>query len=592
MSPNASYPAIGIRPLIDGRRRGVRESLEEKTSQLAQDVAELISTNLTYPDGTPVRCVIAKTAIGGVSEANACKEQFRTENVCADLTVTASWNYITEVLDLDPSIPHAIWGFNGTERPGAVTLAAAAAAYTMLGVPCFGIYGHDVQDADDSGLTDDVVEMILRYARSALGVGLIKGRSYLSIGTVSMGIAGCRVPEQFLLDYLGMRAEYIDMIEIDRRIEQGVYDPQEHQKALAWARKNLTIGENRNPEHNRVSQEEYDAQFDYCVKMLLVTRDLMEGNPRLAELGFVEEAGGHDAIAAGFQGQRQWTDYKPNGDIMETLLNTTFDWNGKRPEKVFATEADAGNAIAMLFNSVLTQRPQLFSDVRTYWSPQAVKRVTGHTLEGVAKDGFIDLRNSGATTLNATGQEKDADGKPVIKRWWELTEEDIANDLKATTFHAATKEYFPGGGFSTHFVTAGGMPVTATRLNFVAGLGPVLQISEGWTVELPDKVRDQIEQRTDPTWPTTFFVPRLTGEGAFTSVYDWMANWGANHTATGYGHFGADLITLASMLRIPVYMHNVPREQIMRPKAWAPFGTSDLEGADFRACATFGPLYR
>ena len=356
--PTASYPVIGIRPLIDGRRRGVRESLEDKTAQLAKDVAELISSRLTYPDGSPVRCVVSETAIGGVAEANRCKEQFRTENVCADLTVTASWNYITEVLDLDPSIPHAIWGFNGTERPGAVTLAAAAAAYNMLGIPCFGIYGHDVQDADDSGLTDDVVENILRYVRAALGVGLMKGRSYLSIGTVSMGIAGCRVPEQFFVDYLGMRAEYIDMIEIDRRIAHGIYDHQEYETALAWAREHLTIGENRNPEANRFTQEEYDEQFDYCIKMLLIGRDLMEGNPALAELGFVEEAEGHDAIAAGFQGQRQWTDYKPNGDILETFLNTTFDWNGKRPEKVFATEGDAGNAVAMLFNSVLTHRPQ------------------------------------------------------------------------------------------------------------------------------------------------------------------------------------------------------------------------------------------
>ena len=595
MSPHASSharPAIGIRPLIDGRRHGVRESLEDKTTQLAKDVAALISSSLTYPDGSPVRCVIARTNIGGVSEAAACKEQFRTENVGAELTVTASWNYITEVLDLDPSIPHAIWGFNGTERPGAVTLAAAAAAYNQLGIPCFGIYGHDVQDAGDSGLTDDVVEDILRFARAALGVALIKGKSYLAMGTVSMGIAGCRPPEQFLADYLGMRTEYIDMIEIDRRITGGIYDSAEYDRAIAWAREHLTIGENRNLPANTRTQEEYDRQLEYSIKMVLVARDLMEGNPRLAELGYVEEAGGHNAIAAGFQGQRQWTDCRPNGDIMETLLNTTFDWNGKRQEVVFATEGDACNGLSMLFNSVLTNRPQLFSDVRTYWSPEAVERVTGHRPEGRAAKGFIDLRNSGATTLNATGQEKDADGNPVIKPWWEITEKEIEADLRATTFHAANAEYFPGGGFSTHFVTAGGMPVTASRLNFVAGLGPVLQVSEGWTIELPDEVRDVIEGRTDPLWPTTFFVPRLTGQGAHASVYDWMASWGANHTATGYGHFGADLITLASMLRIPVYMHNVPPERIMRPKAWVPFGTADLESADFRACAAFGPIYR
>lgn len=586
------YPTIGIRPLIDGRRRGVRESLEGQTMKLAHDVAKLIESTVVYPDGSPVRTVISKTTIGGIAESNACKEQFRTENVCADLTVTASWNYVTEVLDLDPSIPHAVWGFNGTERPGAVTLAAATAAYNMLGVSCFGIYGRDVQDASASGLTDDVVEEVQSYVRAAIAVGLMKGRSYLAIGTVAMGIAGCRPPEEFLADYLGMKTEYIDMIEIDRRATQGIYDHDEYGKALAWARENLTIGENRNPKKNQVSQQDYDEQFEYCIKMILIARDLMHGNPKLAEIGWPEEAGGHDAIAAGFQGQRQWTDYKPNGDMMETFLNTTFDWNGKRPESVFATEADAGNALSMLFNSVLTHRPQLFSDVRTYWSPEAVKRVTGYELTGTAAGGFIDLRNSGATTLNATGKERDAEGNPVIKHWWEITDGDIKKDLDATSFHAATHEYFPGGGFSTHFATEGGMPLTASRLNFVAGQGPVLQIAEGWTISLPDEVQHKIEERTDPTWPTTFFVPRVSGEGAFSSVYDWMINWGANHTATGYGHFGADLITLASMLRIPVYMHNVPREKIFRPKAWASFGTTDLESADFRACKNFGPIYR
>ncbi|HHW83712.1 MAG TPA: L-fucose isomerase [Actinomycetales bacterium] len=498
--PGTTFPAIGIRPLIDGRRRGVRESLEDKTMQLAHDVAELISERVTYPDGSPVRCVIADTTIGGVAEAAATSEKFRDLNVGAEISVKASWDYITQVLDLDPTIPHAIWGFKGTERPGAVTLAAAAAAYNMLGIPCYGIYGHDVQDLDQSGLTEEVVDKILRFVRAALGVALMKGRSYLSIGTVSMGIAGCRVPEAFLLDFLGMRSEYIDMIEIDRRIAQGIYDHEEYETAITWARENLQIGENRNPGHNRATEEEYEEQFDYCIKMTLIARDLMDGNPRLAEMGFEEEAGGHNAIAAGFQGQRQWTDYKPNGDLMETLLTTSFDWRGKRPDRVFATEADAGNAISMLFNSVLTHRPQLFSDVRTYWSPEAVKRVTGHELSGVAAGGFIDLRNSGATTLNGTGRKTDEDGNPIIKHWWEITEEDIRNDLSATTFHAATHEYFPGGGFSTHFATRGGMPVTASRLNFVKGLGPVLQISEGWTIELPEEVRTAIEDRTAPPW--------------------------------------------------------------------------------------------
>lgn len=585
-------PAIGIRPLIDGRRRGVRESLEEQTMLLAGEVAKIITDNVTYPDGTPVRVVIGDTTVGGVAEAAAVNEQFRAANVAADLTITASWNYITEVIDLTPDIPHAIWGFNGTERPGAVTVAAVMSAYTQLGIPAFAIYGRDVQDRDSNGLTDDVVTNILRFARASLAVALMKGRSYLSIGTVSMGIAGCRAPEQELLDYLGMRTEYIDMIELDRRVNQGIYDHEEFDKALAWAKDNLRIGENRNPEANQYTEAEYAEQFEYSMKMVLIVRDLMHGNPKLNDLGFWEEAFGHNAIAAGFQGQRQWTDYKPNGDIMETLLNTSFDWNGKRQEAIMATEADALNGLAMLFNNLLTNRPQLFSDVRTYWSPEAIERVTGHKLTGAAAGGFIDYRNSGATTMNATGQETDEHGRPVIKHWWEMTDADIAADLAATTFHAATKEYFPGGGFSTHFTTAGAMPVTTCRLNKVYGVGLALQLAEGWTIELPDEVRDVIVERTDPTWPTTFFVPRIPSNGSFTSVYDWMDKWGANHAATGYGHFGADLVALAAMLRIPVYMHNVERDDIFRPRAWASFGTADPEGADFRACATFGPLYR
>ena len=586
------YPAIGIRPLIDGRRRGVRESLETKTMELAKAVAALIAEKLTYLDGTPVRVVVADTTIGGAAESALCAEKFAREGVAADLSVTSSWNYITEVMDLTPDIPHAIWGFNGTERPGAVTVAAAMAAYTQLGIPAFAIYGHDVQDVDSDGLTDDVVEGILRFCRAAIGAAQVRGKSYLSIGGVSMGIAGCRAPEKEFLDTFGLRAEFIDMIEIDRRIAQGIYDHDEYEKAVVWARQHLRIGENRNPAANQYTEAEYAEQFDYSIKMTLIARDLMHGNPKLAEMGFAEEAGGHNAICGGFQGQRQWTDYKPNGDIMETLLNTTFDWNGRRQEDIFATEADALNGVSMLMNNVLTARPQLFSDVRTYWSPEAVERVTGHKLTGAASGGFVDYRNSGASTMNATGEEKDADGRPIIKHWWEITDADIAADLAATSFHAATKEYFPGGGFSTHFTTEGEMPVTSIRLNYVHGIGLALQLAEGWTIALPDKVRDTIVDRTDPTWPTTFFVPRIPSNGSFTSVYDWMDKWGANHAATGYGHFGADLITLASMLRIPVYMHNIERDDIFRPRAWASFGTADLESADFRACATFGPLYR
>ncbi|MBV7292599.1 L-fucose isomerase [Corynebacterium sp. CCM 8835] len=587
-----NHPAIGIRPLIDGRLGGVRESLEDQTMELAHNVAKLLRENVRYTDGEPVEVVIADTTIGGAAEAAACKKKFDAHNVGADLTVTSSWNYVTEVMDLDPSIPHAIWGFNGTERPGAVTLAAALAAYTQLGIPAFGIYGHDVQDASDDGLTDDVVAQILKFARAAIAVGQMKGRSYLAMGTVSMGIAGCRVPEVDILKYLGLKSEYIDMIEFDRRINQGIYDKDEYEIARKWVRENFVEGENPNPEDKRLSDAEYEEQWDYITKMTLVANDLMNGNPKLAEMGFAEEAHGHDAIAAGFQGQRQWTDYKPNGDLLETILNTSFDWNGKRQPSILATEGDVLNGLAMLLNNLLTNRAQLFSDVRTYWSPEAVKRVTGYELSGHAANGFVDLRNSGATTLDGACGAKDADGNPTIKPWWEMTDEDIEADIKASTFHAAIKEYFPGGGFSTHFNTPGDLPVTASRLVMVDGLGLALQVSEGWTVMVPDEVRDAIADRTNPTWPTTFFAPRLTGEGAHRSVYDWMDNWGANHTATGYGHFGDELLTLASMLRIPVFMHNIEPERIFRPRAWSSFGTTDLESADFRACANFGPLYR
>lgn len=586
-----AHPAIGVRPLVDGRRRGVRESLEEQTMALARAAADLISSRLRYPDGEPVRVVVAPTTVGGPREAANTDACFRAAGVCADLTVTASWNYVTEVLDLTPDIPHAMWGFNATERPGAVTVAAAMAAYTQLGIPAFAIYGHDVQEADGS-LTDDVCDQILRFARAAVAVGLMRGRSYIAIGTVAMGIAGCRVPEQMLQDYLGLRSQYIDMIEIDRRINQGIYDHDAYQRAIAWVDDNLTIGEDHNPadrQHDEASKRE---QLEYSVKMVLVARDLMDGNPELARMGFKEEAGGYDAIAAGFQGQRQWTDYKPNGDLMETLLNTGFDWDGPHRPAVFATEGDCLNGMAMLLGNLLTQRPMLFSDVRTYWSPDAVERVTGHRPEGRAAGGFVDLRNSGASTLDACGCETDEHGRPTIKRWWELTDEDIAADLAATTFHAATHEYFPGGGFSTHFTTAGGMPVTAVRMNMVAGVGPTLQVTEGWTVELPEEARDIIVDRTDPTWPTTFFVPRIPSNKAFSSVYDWMDKWGANHTATGWGHFGADVISLAAMLRIPVSMHNIEREDIFRPRTWSSFGTADPESADYRACAALGPLYR
>jgi L-fucose isomerase len=584
------FPKIGIRPAIDGRRNGVRESLEGQTMAMARSVADLLSSNLRYPNGEPVQCVIADTCIGGVAEAARAAEKFAHEGVGVSITVTPCWCYGSETMDMDPLTPKAVWGFNGTERPGAVYLAAVLAAHNQKGLPAFSIYGRDVQDAGDTSIPEDVRTKLLRFARAGLAAALMRGKSYLAIGGVSMGIAGSIVDQSFFESYLGMRVETVDMSEITRRIEEGIYDPQEFAHALAWTRENCPEGEDHNPPALAHSRQQKDREWGMVVKMAVIARDLMVGNPRLEELGFGEEALGHNAIAAGFQGQRQWTDHFPNGDFMEAILNSSFDWNGIRQPFILATENDSLNGATMLLGHLLTNTAQIFADVRTYWSPAAVKRVTGHTLEGLAENGFIHLINSGAAALDATGQ-MERDGQPVMKPFWEISEEEMRRCLAATRWYPASLGYFRGGGFSSGFLTRGGMPVTMARLNIVKGLGPVLQLAEGFTIDLPQSVYQQINERTDPTWPTHWFVPRLTGSGAFRDVYSVMANWGANHGAISFGHIGADLISLAALLRIPVSMHNVPEEDIFRPSAWSAFGAQDLTGADFRACENFGPLY-
>ena len=581
------YPKVGIRPAIDGRRKGIRESLEDQTMNMAKAAAELISGNLRYTDGTPVQCVIADSTIGGVAEAAACADKFRLENVGVSLTVTPCWCYGSETMDMDPHTPKAVWGFNGTERPGAVYLAAVLAAHAQKGLPAFGIYGRDVQNADETKIPDDVAEKILRFARAGVAVAEMRGKSYLSIGSVAMGIAGSILDPEFYESYFNMRCESVDMTEIIRRVNENIYDPVEAKKAIAWAKKNLRIGRDVYNGKKGLSAKEQQAKFEYCIKMTMIARDLMVGNERLKELGFVEEGMGHNAILAGFQGQRQWTDHMPNGDVMETLLNSSFDWNGIRKPYVLATENDGLNGVAMLFGHLLTNTASGFSDVRTFWSPEAVKKATGYKLP---VPGLIHLINSGATTLDATGRQT-RKGKPAMKPFWEISAKEAQACLDATEWVPANLGYFRGGGFSSHFLTKGGMPVTMARVNRIYGLGPVLQIAEGYTYELPAKVHAVLDNRTDPGWPTTWFVPNLTGTGAFKDVYSVMANWGANHGAFNYGHIGADLITMASILRIPVCMHNVAPEKIFRPAAWAAFGM-DQEGADYRACANFGPLYK
>ncbi|KLU55039.1 sugar isomerase [Paenibacillus sp. VT-400] len=586
-----AFPKIGIRPTIDGRRKGVRESLEEQTMRMATSVAELLAAELRYPDGSAVECVVAETCIGGVAEAAAASKLFSRSNVGVTITVTPCWCYGTETMDMSPSIPTAIWGFNGTERPGAVYLAAVLSAHAQKGIPAFGIYGEDVQDGGDTTIPEDVREKLLRFSRAGLAAATLKGQAYLSIGSVSMGIAGSIVNDSFFQEYLGMRNEYVDMSELTRRIEEEIYDPEEYKLALAWVKENCSEGPDNNAAHLQTDRKRKEYEWETVVKMTQIVRDLMAGNPRLAELGFTEESMGHHAIVSGFQGQRQWTDHSPNGDFLESILNSSFDWNGKRAPYLVATENDSLNGVSMLFGSLLTHTAQIFADVRTYWSPDSVQRVTGHQLGGNAKDGILHLINSGSAALDGTGQQS-RDGKPVLKPFWEITDEEVQDCLKATSWRPASVEYFRGGGYSADFLTKGGMPVTMTRLNLVKGLGPVLQIAQGYTVDLPEDVHDTLDQRTDPTWPSTWFAPVLTGSGAFTSVYEVMNQWGANHGSISYGHIGADLITLASMLRIPVNMHNVPETEIFRPRAWGLFGTSEPESADYRACSVFGPLYR
>lgn len=586
------WPKIGIRPTIDGRMGGVRESLENQTMNMAKSVVDLLTSTLRYPDGSPVQCVIADSTIGRVAESAACAEKFRREGVGITISVTPCWCYGSETMDMEPHTIKAVWGFNGTERPGAVYLAAVLAGHAQKGLPAFGIYGHDVQDGGTTKIPGDVRQKLLRFAKAALAVATMRGKSYLSIGSVCMGIAGSVVNTDFFEDYLGMRCESVDEVEIIRRMTEGIYDKEEYEKALAWAKTHCKEGQDTiNRDDLKKDRAANDKDWEFIVKMTLIVRDLMIGNPKLKEMGFGEEALGHNALVAGFQGQRQWTDFYPNGDFTEAILNSSFDWTGIRAPYILATENDSLNGTAMMFGYLLTNTAQIFADVRTYWSPEAVERVTGKKLDGLASGGMIHLINSGAASLDGSGRQSDEAGKPVMKPFWDISQAEAKSCLDATTWMPANREYFRGGGFSSKFLTRGGMPCTMVRLNLIKGLGPVLQIAEGWTVDLDPDVHKILDERTDKGWPTTWFVPRLTDYPNFKDVYSVMNNWGANHGSISSGHIGADLITLASMLRIPVCMHNVSSDDIYRPAAWSAFGM-DKEGADYRACQVYGPLYK
>lgn len=592
------YPKIGIRPTIDGRWGGVREGLEAQTMAMAENAAKLIADSVKYPDGTPVQCVISNTTIGGGAEAAACADQFSSENIVATLTVTPCWCYGTETFDMDPNTIKAVWGFNGTERPGAVYLAAVLAAHAQRGIPAFSIYGHNVQDASDTTIPNDVSEKILRFARCAIAVGWMKNKAYVNIGGVAMGIAGSYCDAVMFQRYFGIRAEWVDMTEVIRRITLNIYDEEEYEKALAWVKKNCHEGFDCNANKNlpdiikKSKVVEPDKDWEFVTKMTMVIRDILYGNPKLDELGWHEEALGKNAVAGGFQGQRNWTDWLPNADFTEAIMASTFDWNGTKMPTAFATENDTLNGVSMMLGTLVSNTAPCFHDVRTYWSPEACERVTGKNPEGKAKDGFIHLINSGATALDCAGVSRNAQGENCMKAWWDMNDADVAACCDATDWCRANYEYFRGGGFSSHFKTNAEMPVTMLRVNIVEGIGPVLQIAEGSTVVLEEHMHTTIDVRTDRTWPTTWFAPNITRQGAFSDVYSVMANWGANHGVTVYGHVGADLITLASMLRIPVAMHNVPEDKIYRPHAWSAFGTESKEAADFKACAAYGPLYR
>ncbi|QQO07905.1 L-fucose isomerase [Breznakiella homolactica] len=585
------YPKIGIRPIIDGRQ-AVRSGLEEKTRNMAEAAKKLIESNVFYADGTPAQVVISECSIGGGEEAARCDAQFTAENVCATLSVTPCWCYGSETMDLNPLTIKAVWGFNGTERPGAVYLAAVLSAYNQRSLPAFSIYGKDVQDVDDHSIPADVEEKILRFARCAVSVGQMRGKAYVGIGGVSMGIMGSFLDPQVMQDYFGIRAEWVDMSEVGRRLKNEIYDKVEFERAYAWTKKNCPEGFDKNPGNLKHTAEQKAEELATVVKMTMIIRDIMLGNEELAKAGYTEESLGRNAILGGFQGQRMWSDWMPNADFCEAILNTSFDWDGRRQPVILATENDSSNGMSMLFANLITGAASLFADVRTYWSPDAVKRVTGWTPEGLAKDGFIHMINSGAAALDATGASKDGAGKGTMKKWWEMTPQDIDACLSATDWCPAALDYFPGGGFSSHFKTLAEMPLTMIRLNLIGGMGASVQIVEGYSCVLPDAVHSTLEQRTDPTWPTTWFVPRLDTTGPCKTVYDVMAKWGSNHAAFAYGHVGADAATLASMLRIPVSLHNLPADSLFRPHAWGAFGTADPEGADFRACGTYGPLYK
>ncbi len=589
-------PTLAITPVADGRVSAYEDNTE-RTWMMVDKVRQLIENNVALPDGTPVRVVVPPEIVYGARTGALAQAHYTREGVSANIWVSRSWAYSDELMSACQGIGSSEWqqaayGLNQTDRPGAVWLKAFTAAMDEKKRPIFCVYSPDLED-ENQALSPFVAERLLRFARCAMALAEMRGKNYLGIGGVSMGIIGSDVRRNLMLDYLGMGTAAYDMVGIRGRIDKGFYDHEELERAVTFFKRHLKIqmGSGKRPLPK-------DALLRETLRMTMIVRDLMVGNERLADSsvakahGFtanVEHAQGYNAIAAGTQGQRQWTDLYPNFDVAESVLCSSFDWNGYRGPMFVATENDSKNAIGMLVAGLITGLPQLFADIRTNWTPASIRKVTGKNVDRLCPNGIIDKRNSGAGALDYAIDLYKVAGVSKKKPVQELTAV-IRNDrviqkkimdaaLRATIYMGAELTYFPGDGLSSHFRTPGNLPMTAYRYNTI-GDRLTCSVVEGDTVELPATVADHISNATNRTWPESYWAPRNM------SSFEYMSRIGPNHDANSFGYIGADLITLNAMLRIPVDMHNIDKRDIFRPTLWDRCGADD-----FRACTLLGPLY-
>ena len=590
-------PTIAITPVADGRP-GAYEDNQANTWGMVEKVHNLLSGRITLSDGTPVRFVVAPEIVYGARTGALAQEYYIRQGVSANIWVSRSWAYSDELMSACQGFGSSEWqqaayGLNQTDRPGAVWLKAFTAAMDEKNRPIFAIYNPDLED-ESGDLSPYVAERLMRFARCAATVAEMRGKNYLSIGSVSMGIIGSDMRRNTFLHYLGMGTASVDMVAVKGRMDQGFYDHDELELAFNFMKRRFkfNFGEGQRPLTP-------DGLLRDCIKMTMIVRDLMHGNPVLAKAsvgarqGFcadVERAQGYNAIAAGTQGQRQWTDLYPNFDMTESLLTSSFDWNGYRAPMIVATENDSKNAIGMLIANLLSGAPQLFADIRTNWTPESIKSATGVDVSKIAPLGLIDKRNSGAGALDYAldifSTVKDGSQKTIqevvqaIRAGKRIQQDLIKRAIEATTYEAAVLEYFAGDGLSSSFQTPGGVPLTAYRYNMVDNM-LTCSVVEGETVALPEDVISHISNVTNATWPESYWAPRDM------SSFEYMSRIGPNHDGNSFGLIGADMITINAMLRIPVDMHNVDKADIFRPTMWDRFG-----GDDFRACETLGPLYR